>query len=421
MFDRAEIIVQSGNGGKGVVSFRHEKFVPLGGPDGGDGGKGGDIFLKVNNNIDTLKAYYHKRHYTAEDGKPGSRSRKHGRNGRSIILELPAGTVVTDITNVDEPVMLFDLDKEGEQVVLVKGGRGGLGNTHFSSSVNQAPRLASDGSPGEQKKLLLELKLIADVGIIGLPNAGKSSLLAASSKATPKIANYPFTTMEPELGTVEINNRVFVLADIPGIIEGAYEGKGLGHDFLRHVVRTRLLIHLIDGSQPEPVEDFKTINREMALYDRQLVQKKQLVVINKIDLPQVSDSMAEIIQQFAVEGIRLEFISALTGEGVAELLEKVRGQLEKLARPEMSRPADQIKIFRPKPRYATPAVTQQGGKFVIHDDELERVVTGSDVSDVEVRRQLWGLIEKRIGPKTLTKMGIMPGDVITIGNWEWRW
>lgn len=421
MFDRTKITIRSGKGGDGVVTFRREKFVPLGGPDGGDGGDGGDVVFKVDPNEDTLKKYYYRKEYNAENGQPGQSKKKYGKSGKTLELPVPPGTVITDITDEQNPFVAADMDEPNQQLLAAKGGRGGLGNVHFSTSTNQTPRLASKGSPGQEKHLLLELKLIADVGIIGLPNAGKSSLLSASSGAKPKVGAYPFTTLQPELGTVATGQTVFIMADIPGLIEGAAEGKGLGHEFLRHIVRTRLLVHLLDGTSDDPMRDFNLVNRELAVYDRELTRKKQMAVINKIDLPEVAGRTAELIHRFATEGIQLDFISALTGEGVKGLTDKISRQLARIQPDDVKSEVAPVKVFKPGPARAGVDIEKQEGCYIIHDFDLERIAGGSDISDGEVRRQLWGLIEKRASAKTLQKMGIQPGDVIKLGDFEWRW
>ncbi|MDD2471609.1 MAG: GTPase ObgE [Dehalococcoidales bacterium] len=421
MFDRVKISVKSGKGGDGLASFRHEKFVPFGGPDGGDGGKGGDVILLVDINEDTLKKYYLKKEYVAENGKPGQHRKKHGKSGKNLVLRIPPGTVVTDITDPDNPQILADMDTEGDTLVAAKGGKGGLGNTHFTSSTNQAPRLASVGEGAEEKILKLELKLIADVGIIGLPNAGKSSLLSACSGAKPKIAGYPFTTLEPELGTVVKGKSAFVMADIPGLIEGAADGKGLGYEFLRHIIRTRLLVHLIDGSAPKPLEDFKLVNQELKRYDTELLYKQQIVVINKIDKSETQARIGEIIREFATEGINPLFISALTGEGVDGLVDRVDRQLTRIAAESPVSTSDEKKVFKPEPRKQAPLIKRENDKLLVIEPELERLVAGSDIGNAEVRRQLWKMVERKVGVKTLEKAGAMPGDLICIGDFEWRW
>jgi len=273
MFDRVEIAVRAGDGGDGAVSFRREKFVPFGGPDGGDGGDGGNVVLRADSNITTLDAFRYKRFYRAENGKGGKGKRKHGGKGANLVLAVPLGTVVWQKTQRGRGGPIADLEESGQQVVVVKGGRGGRGNAHFASSTSQAPRIAQKGEAGEENSLILELRLIADVGIIGYPNVGKSTLLAAASAAKPQIAAYAFTTRQPVLGVAEVGQRSLVLAEIPGLIDGAYLGRGLGHDFLRHVMRTKILIHVLDGTSSSPADDMIRVNTELSLFDSSLAQK----------------------------------------------------------------------------------------------------------------------------------------------------
>jgi GTP-binding protein len=347
MFDRAEIVVKAGDGGDGVVSFRREKFVPFGGPDGGDGGNGGDVVVIADEAVTSLRAYRRKRYYRAADGRNGRDKKKHGKKGEDLILTVSVGTVVSYKSHIGGDALIADLEQPGEQAVVAKGGRGGLGNAHFATSTNQAPQIAQKGEEGEENSIILELKLIADVGLIGYPNVGKSTLLAAVSAARPKIASYPFTTREPVLGVVEVGQRSFVLAEIPGLIDGAHLGRGLGHDFLRHILRTKVLIHLIDGSSSSPAEDMAQVNSELSLFDSALAQKPQLVVVNKIDLPQVKARLAEIIQGFTATGTKALFVSAATGEGVAELVAETMSRLQSVPKPEAGK---MKKVFRPKPR-----------------------------------------------------------------------
>lgn len=316
------ITVQSGSGGKGCVSFRREKFIPRGGPDGGDGGKGGDIILITTSRKRTLYHFKFQKHFKAENGAHGQGKQKTGKNGRNLTIELPPGTLVID---ADTGHLIKDLVDTGETFVILKGGRGGQGNTKFKTSTHRTPRFAQPGEPGETRKLKLELKLLADVGIIGLPNAGKSTLIAAISSARPKIANYPFTTLTPSLGVVQTNwAEPFVVADIPGLIKGAHQGTGLGIKFLRHIERTRILIHLIDVSSidpDDPLQQYRTINQELGMYDEKLVQKPQIVVLNKLDLPGIRKA-AEIFQS-ALKDKKVLLISALTGQGLEQLKSQI--------------------------------------------------------------------------------------------------
>ena len=320
--DEAMITVQSGDGGKGCLSFRREKFIPRGGPDGGDGGKGGDIILSTTSRKRTLYQFRYQRHFKAKNGAHGQGKQKTGKKGRSLTIELPPGTLVID---ADTGHLIKDLVDTGETIVILKGGRGGQGNTRFKTSTHRTPRFAQPGEPGETRTLKLELKLLADVGIIGLPNAGKSTLIAAISSARPKIANYPFTTLTPSLGVVQTDwAEPFVVADIPGLIKGAHQGTGLGIKFLRHIERTRILVHLIDVSSidpDDPLQEYQTINQELVMYDEKLVQKPQIVVLNKLDLPGVRKA-AEIFQS-AVKDKKVAFISALTGQGLEQLKSQI--------------------------------------------------------------------------------------------------
>lgn len=320
--DETIISVESGHGGRGCVSFRREKFIPQGGPDGGDGGKGGDVILHSTNRKRTLYDFRFKRLFKAKNGAGGQGSQKTGKGGEDIIIEVPPGTVVT---NLDTGEIIKDFKKADETFVVAKGGRGGQGNTRFKSSTHRAPRMAQPGEPGEAFTLKLELKLLADVGIIGLPNAGKSTLIRSISSANPKIGNYPFTTLSPNLGVVRTDwGEPFVVADIPGLIEGAHEGAGLGTRFLRHIERTRILIHLIDVSEldeKDPLKSFRTINNELALHNKDLMEKPQIVVLNKLDLPGCPE-LAESFESKMPGKIVLR-ISALSGEGTDILLSKI--------------------------------------------------------------------------------------------------
>jgi len=320
--DEAVITVQSGDGGRGCVSFRREKFIPRGGPDGGDGGKGGDVILKTTSRKRTLYQFRYKKHFNAKKGAHGQGKKKTGKNGQNLVIELPPGTLVTDANTGS---VIKDLVKTNETFVIAIGGRGGQGNTRFKTSTNRAPRFAQPGEPGETITLKLDLKLLADVGIIGLPNAGKSTLIRAISSARPKIGNYPFTTITPSLGVVQTDwTEPFVVADIPGLIEGAHKGTGLGIKFLRHIERTRILVHLIDIATIDldnPLQAYNIINQELALYNSELAQKPQIIVLNKIDLPHIRKA-AEIFQS-AVKDRKIGLISALTGKGVEELKRQI--------------------------------------------------------------------------------------------------
>ena len=421
MFDRVEIIVRAGNGGDGAASFRREKFVPLGGPDGGDGGRGGSVIIRADDDVSNLNYFRQHRAYSADSGKNGSSQRKSGRSGADLILKVPPGTIVSEKLEEGDDIVLADLREKGQEVVAAAGGGGGLGNSHFASSINQAPVLAQKGEEGEQKNVILELKLIADAGIVGYPNVGKSSLVAAASAAHPKIADYPFTTLEPVLGTVMVGHQTFVLAEIPGLIADASLGKGLGHDFLRHVVRTRLLVHLLNGDSPSPVDDMIQVNNELSVFDSALGKKPQIVAVNKIDLPQVREQMPEIRKVFKGIGIKVHFISAFTGEGVPELMAEVLKELERIT-PQEEEPAteESFAVFHPQPRGDT-RITRDGDVFVIENKSLERIIEGTDATKTEAKRQLIGLLNRPHTRKALERAGAKTGDRVRCGSFEWRW
>jgi GTP-binding protein len=348
MVNRVGIMVAGGNGGDGVVSFRHEKFVPLGGPDGGDGGDGGSVYIVADRSVTALAYFRRKRRFKAASGKSGGKQKKHGAKGDDLVIKVPLGTVM--FLKEDElEVLLADLSQQGQRVLAAKGGRGGLGNVHFATSTNQAPRKATKGKPGEEHLIVLDLKLIADVGIIGYPNVGKSTLLAAVSKARPKIADYPFTTREPALGVVEVGMKTFVLAEIPGLVDGAHLGRGLGHEFLRHAERTKVLLHVLDGGSQSIIDDMNNLNRELALYKSEMAQKPQVVVVNKIDLPEVEARLTELRQLFSSLGVKAFFVSAITGQGVSELVSETAKILDEIQEKDTGSEAP-MAVFRPKPR-----------------------------------------------------------------------
>lgn len=421
MFDRVEIIVRAGNGGDGVVSFRREKFVPFGGPDGGDGGDGGDVVIMADYSVTDLRIFKRKRLYRAGDGSNGKGKKKHGKKGENLILPVPVGTVVSYKTQIGDNSLIADLEQPEKQVVVTKGGKGGMGNIHFTSSINQAPQIAQKGEVGDETSIILEMRLIADVGIIGYPNAGKSTLLAIVSAAKPKIADYPFTTREPILGMVEVGQRSFVLAEIPGLIDGAHFGRGLGHDFLRHIIRTKMLVHLIDGSSVSPAEDMIRVNSELGLFDPALAQKPQLVVVNKIDLPQVRTRLGEIKDAFRDIGTTALFISAATGESVPELLSETMKMLGKISAEKKAGEGIPMKVFRPKPRRIGISVQKEGNTFVVVAPGVERIIARTGVTSFEVQWQLNRIFHRMGVSKALTKAGVKPGDRVRCGNLEWEW
>ncbi len=421
MFDRTEIVVKAGDGGDGAVSFRREKFVPFGGPDGGDGGDGGDVVIMADSGVTSLRLFKQRRLYRAVDGKGGKGKGKHGKKGEDLMLKVPAGTVVSYKTQIGGDALIADLEQPGQQAVVAGGGKGGLGNTHFTSSINQAPQIAERGEVGEEYSIILELKLIADVGIIGYPNVGKSTLLAAASAAKPRIASYPFTTREPILGVAEVGRRSFVLAEIPGLIDGAHLGRGLGHDFLRHIVRTKILIHLVDGNSASPVEDMIRVNTELSLFDSALAQKPQLLVVNKIDLPQVQARLDEIKDAFSSIGTTALFVSAETGEGVSEVMAETMRLLQSVTVEEGAGKKIPRKVFRPQPRGVGPSVHKEGDTFVVVAPELERIFARTDITSSGVRWQLERRLQRLGVSKALEKAGVKPGDRVRCGNLEWEW
>ncbi|MDX9834932.1 MAG: GTPase ObgE [Desulfobulbus sp.] len=330
--DEARFFVKAGDGGNGCVSFRREKFVPRGGPNGGDGGKGGDVWLVADRNLHSLIDFRYRSHFKANSGSGGQGSDKHGRGGKDSVVRVPLGSIIKD---AESGAVLADLTVSGQTVLAAGGGRGGLGNTRFATSTNRAPRKATPGQPGEERWLVIELKLLADVGLIGLPNAGKSTLLSRLSAANPKIAAYPFTTLEPQLGVLQFSDTdPCIIADIPGLIEGAHQGVGLGHQFLRHIERTVVLLHLIDASSEgdQPLDDYRVLSNELAAYNRELLERRHLLVLNKIDLIN-EERLAEIKAEFVATGHELLAISAETGRGL-EPLRKWIGEVMEVVRAE---------------------------------------------------------------------------------------
>jgi GTPase len=416
--DQVVIQVKSGKGGDGMMHFRREKFIPLGGPDGGDGGKGGDVILEVKPTLNTLSTFRQNQKFKAEDGIKGGPSQMSGRYGNDLILYVPPGTIIFD---ADTGELIGDLTQAGEQLNLLKGGRGGRGNQHFATSRNQAPRTAEKGEPAEEKRIKLELKLIADIGLIGVPNAGKSTLLSVLTNAKPKIAPYPFTTLEPSLGVANIDDdTTVVLADIPGLIEGASQGAGLGHDFLRHVQRTRVLIHLLDGLSEDPVADYSQINSELALFDPNLAKKPQLVALNKIDQPEVQEKLKEIQKKFKKLNVELLTISALARTNTRELLVKA---YQKLAE---APPLDEIElprpVYKPKEDPREFVVTREGtNEWRISGTAIERAASMTYWQHDGSVRRFQKIIETLGVDEALRKAGIQEGDTVAIGEFELEW
>jgi GTP-binding protein len=416
--DEAEILVRSGSGGDGMVHFHREKFVPRGGPDGGDGGRGGTVLLEVRPSINTLQALRHVSRYIADNGKGGGPNNMSGKSADDLIVPVPAGTVVYNALTSE---LLGDLTGAGERLTVCKAGRGGRGNQHFATSRNQAPRTAEKGEPGEEVRLRLELKLIADIGLIGVPNAGKSTLLAALTNAKPKIAPYPFTTLEPNLGVARIDeDTAVVLADIPGLIEGASQGAGLGHDFLRHVQRTRVLIHVLDGLSADPVADYSQINSELALFDPNLAKKPQVVALNKIDQPEAQANVARVRAALKKQKVDFFTISALARTNIRELLERAVQKLEEVPPPDLIPPT--IPVFRPADDPRDFRISREGDhRWRLAGVSIERSAAMTFWEHDGSVRRFQKLMESLGVDKALEKAGIQQGDTVAIGDYELDW
>jgi GTPase len=429
-FDRAVIYLKAGNGGDGSSHMRREKFAPFGGPDGGDGGRGGSIFLEGDPGMNTLVDFHYHQKFKAGHGEPGAGNRRHGKAGEDLTIRVPAGTLARDATTGK---IIADITLQGQSVMVARGGRGGLGNTHFATATNQAPREAQLGEPGEEISLNLELKLIADVGLIGMPNAGKSTLLSVVTAARPKIANYPFTTLTPNLGVVVVGDPIggdaqtFVIADIPGLIEGASEGVGLGHDFLRHVERTRLLLHLIDGDNQamDPWEEYETINRELIAYRPELASLPQIIVFTKMDLPTARNRWPAVRERAADENISVFSISAPSRNGLDELINATAAMLREL--PERVLPEVAAAnldgasvILRPVDDEAF-TITQEDGKYVVRGRRVERLAAMTKPESAEAMARLEKQYRKLGVYDALESAGIKPGDWVRFGTVEWLW
>ena len=416
--DEISITVSSGKGGDGAVHFRREKYVPRGGPDGGDGGRGGDVILEVTRHLNTLYPFQHKRIFRADDGKPGGGSNKTGKSAQDLIIKVPAGTIVYDDKT---GAVIGDLVFEGQQLTVCKGGRAGRGNARFATSKNQAPRIAERGEPGEERVIRLELKLIADVGIVGVPNAGKSTFLSAVTNAQPKIADYPFTTLQPNLGVANLDgDNTLVLADIPGLIEGAHTGLGLGHDFLRHVQRTRVLIHLLDGLSEDPLADYAQINSELALFDEDLGKKPQVVAFNKADLPFVKDLWPEYEQQFREYGIKPPMlISAVSGENVRQLLYKAAQMLAETPEPP---PVAEMPVYRHETDPEEFEISREDdGGYRVSGKAIERAAAMTYWQYQQSVRRFQRIMEALGIDAALREAGVQPGDPVYIGDYELQW
>jgi len=415
--DQVNIHVKSGKGGDGMVHFRREKFVPLGGPDGGDGGRGGNVIFEVKATLNTLSAFRQNEKFAADPGKNGGGSEMTGRGGKDLIIPVPPGTVIYD---AETGALLGDLTTAGQQLMVCKGGRGGLGNQHYATSRNQAPRMAERGEPHEEKLLRLELKLIADIGIIGLPNAGKSTLLAALTNAKPKIGAYPFTTLEPNLGVANIDDdTTVVMADIPGLIEGAAEGAGLGHDFLRHIQRTRVLIHMIDGLSEDPLADFSQINNELSLFDPKLGTKPQIVALNKIDQPDVQERLKKIKASFKKQKVELITVSAMARTNTRDILIAAYRKLGEIPVEVLD---DTLPVYKPDVDPNLFEITQEDtDKWRITGVAIERSAKMTYWEHDGSVRRFQKLMQKIGVDKALNEAGIQEGDTVYVGDFELEW
>jgi GTPase len=424
--DQAEISVRSGKGGDGAVHFRREKYVPRGGPDGGDGGRGGDVILEVSPTLNTLFAFRNKSKFKAQDGANGAKQNMTGRSAEDLVIPVAPGTLVYDAVS---GALMGDLVETGQRLVIAHGGRGGRGNTHFASSTHQVPRIAEKGEPCEDRTLRLELKLIADIGIVGVPNAGKSTLLAAITNAKPKIAPYPFTTLEPNLGVANLDDETtLVLADIPGLIEGAHEGVGLGHDFLRHIQRTRVLIHLLDGMAEDPILDFAQINTELSLFDPELALKPQIVAFTKMDLPDAQERWTKIKAKLKKriaqqdQGVQIDAepfgISAVTGLQVKPLLYRAAQLLKETPPPTIEA---EIPVYRVEADPKAFTITQEPDGWRVSGQAIERAAKMTYWEHYQSMRRFQRILEMLGIDKALREAGVQNGDTVHIGEFELEW
>jgi len=414
--DSVQLKVASGKGGDGIVHMHREKYRPRGGPDGGDGGRGGNVIIEVVPTLNTLSHFHTNENFFAEAGKNGGPSNRSGRSADDLIIRVPPGTAVYDD---DKAELIGDMVSPGQRLIVAKGGRGGRGNQHFATSRNQMPLTAEKGEPGEEFSLRLELKLIADVGLVGFPNAGKSSILAATTNSRPKVADYPFTTLEPNLGVVQLDpDSSFVMADIPGLIEGASEGVGLGFDFLRHIQRTRLLVHVLDGLSEDPLEDFHSINAELELFDDLLGQRSQIVVLNKMDLPDVIAKFDSLQQEFANFGVALTPISAVSHLNLKELMWKAFSMLDELP---LEDKEVEMPVYRAEINPNAFEIEKTDDGYVVSGVRIEKAAAMTYFDQPGSVRRFQRLMTGLGVEKALRAAGIQEGDSVIIGDWELEW
>ncbi len=413
--DIATITIKAGNGGNGLVSFHREKYVPDGGPDGGDGGRGGNIIFKADKTISTLIDFAHKKTFTARNGEDGKARNSSGRKGEDLYIFVPVGTVIKEAASGR---VMKDMSEDGEEFIAAKGGNGGWGNVHFASATRQTPKFAKDGLKGQEREIILELKLIADVGLAGFPNVGKSTLLSAVSAARPKIANYHFTTLEPNLGVIKMGEgKSFVMADIPGLIEGAHEGIGLGHEFLRHIERTRLIVHIVDVSGIEgrnPVEDYEKINNELSLYSKSLAERPQIVVANKTDIIQDESLLEEFRNYIEEKGLKLFEISAAAHKGTKELINYVSQILDTLEPVEIYEADFEEESFEEEPF----EVRKEGDTYVVEGPYIEKLLRHSNFEDAESMQYFQIALRRKGVIEALENAGCGEGDPVRMYELE---
>ena len=419
--DYTKIIIKSGDGGNGAATFRREKYVAAGGPDGGDGGNGGNIYFQVDKDKNTLIDFRYNKKFKAKNGENGSGSHCNGKYGEDLYIKVPIGTVVKD---VETGKVIADLSEPGQTELILKGGRGGRGNSHFATSTRQAPRFSEDGEKGEEKEIILELKLLADVGLLGFPNVGKSTFLSIVTDAKPKIANYHFTTLEPNLGVVKTKDGSgFVIADIPGIIEGASEGVGLGIQFLRHVERTRLLLHFLDVSGQEgrdPVEDFYAINKELEKYSEKLSKRKQIIVANKMDAMQDEELIKKVEELAKKEGLELYKISAATKMGVEELIDHVNEVLKTLPKEDLIEVEEKM-VYTLEDKKDNWEIKIENGVFKVTGKAIERLMGRINIEDNESMYYLQKNLKNMGVEDKLKERGVKEGDTVILDDWELEW
>ena len=420
--DYVKIIAKSGDGGNGAVSFRREKYVAAGGPDGGDGGRGGDVYFQVNPDANTLLDFRYKKKFKAENGKNGEGGHRYGKSGEDLYIGVPLGTVIKD---AESGQILADLSEKGQCELVLKGGKGGKGHSHFATSTRQAPRFSQGGEAGIQKELILELKLLADVGLLGFPNVGKSTFLSMVTSATPKIADYHFTTLEPNLGVVKSEyGDSFVIADIPGIIEGASQGTGLGLQFLRHIERTRLLLHFIDVSGSEgrkPVEDFQIIQEELKQYSEKLSQRKQIIVANKADAITDESLYQELVKLAKEKNLEIYKISAATGEGIPELLKHVSEVLKTLPKEELYEVEEIRKVYTLEEEEAFTIEKVDSDYWIVDGPAVQKLMRKVNLEDNESMYYFQKCLEELGVNQRLRKVGVKEGDTVRVVDWELEW